>query len=121
MLPACGQGALGIECRVDDHALKARLKPLHDPVTALCVQTEREVNAHLGGGCHTPLAVYCKPMGANQLILCANVASTDGTRLITNTQQGPTSDASSLALSCATALLAQGAASLLERSPQHDA
>ncbi|MDP3558907.1 MAG: hydroxymethylbilane synthase [Legionellaceae bacterium] len=58
MLPACGQGALALECRENDTELQALLKPLHDPDTALCVQIEREINLALGGNCHVPVAIY---------------------------------------------------------------
>ena len=70
MLPACGQGALGIECREDSQSVRQLLKPLDDEITALCVMTERRVNALLGGNCHTPLAVYCRPIDATTLLLC---------------------------------------------------
>ena len=62
MLPACGQGALGIECRIDDVELKKYIAPLNDPSSALCVNTERHVSALLGGTCHVPLAGYCTPV-----------------------------------------------------------
>ena len=57
-LPAVGQGALGIECRSDDHDIKALLAPLIDKETSLCVSAERAMNTRLEGGCQVPIAGY---------------------------------------------------------------
>jgi hydroxymethylbilane synthase len=76
-LPAVGQGALGIECREDDDAVRARLTPLHDPETALCVAAERGVLVALGGDCRTPLAAFAERAGAS-MRLRAFVAAPDG-------------------------------------------
>lgn len=116
MLPACGQGALGIECRQDDRAIQELLAPLNHPLTALCVSAERRVNALLGGNCHAPIAVYCKAEGKDLLELRAKVLSTDGKKLITDSQAGPQSQAQDLAEACAKALYAKGAAELLDQS-----
>jgi hydroxymethylbilane synthase len=76
-LPAVGQGALGIECRAKDEATIARLAPLHDPETAVCVAAERGVLVALGGDCRTPLGVYAERSGA-AIRLRAFVAGVDG-------------------------------------------
>ena len=117
MLPACAQGALGIECREEDHHLIDLLAPLNDPLSALCVQTERQVNALLGGNCHVPLAVYCEPETNAHLLLRAKIASIDGKITITNTQRGPKEAATSLADRCAQGLLESGARALLSDLP----
>jgi hydroxymethylbilane synthase len=57
-LPAVGQGALGIECRVEDEAVISLITRLHDPETAIRVSAERGVLGAVGGDCHTPLAAY---------------------------------------------------------------
>lgn len=116
MLPACGQGALGVECRVDDDAMRGLLAPLNDPLTACCVQTERQVNALLGGNCHTPLGVYCKPLDGSNFLLRAKVASADGQQVIEQHQQGPQDKADQLALRVVQGLLANGAGALLGES-----
>jgi hydroxymethylbilane synthase len=54
MLPAPGQGAVAVETRSGDRAVEY-LRPLHDAVTARCVEAERLVLKHLGGGCHLAL------------------------------------------------------------------
>lgn len=58
MLPAAGQGALGIEVRSADTALRDALAPLRDAPTALATQAERAVSRALGGSCSMPLAAH---------------------------------------------------------------
>lgn len=117
MLPACGQGALGIECRNEDSWLHQLLQPLHDQTTATCVSAERRVNARLGGNCHVPLAVFCTPVANNQLQLRAKVLSADGQTTICTEQSGSMADAIKIADSCAEALLSKGANRLLAGVP----
>ena len=57
-LPAAGQGAVGIECRVDDEEVKALLAPLSDATTTTCVLLERALNTRLQGGCQVPIGGY---------------------------------------------------------------
>lgn len=113
MLPACGQGALGIECRTRDERIHHLLAPLNDPLTALCVRSERHVNAMLGGNCHVPVAVYCMPLSDSNVLLRAKVATPDGQRIIHDSRCGQQQDAMLLAEQCAQALLENGAAELL--------
>lgn len=117
MLPACGQGALGIECRTDDEAIRHLIAPLNDPLTALCVLSERHVNALLGGNCHVPLAVYCQVTNETHLLLRAKVASPDGQIIIYDSQSGPLARSMQLADDCARALLTKGAEKLLHIDP----
>lgn len=115
MLPTCGQGALCIECRTDDDEVQHIIQMLNDPISALCVQTERMVNAQLGGNCHVPLAVFCTPQ-EEQLYLRARLLSTDGAHVIEHAQTGARNQASLLAKQCTEALLTQGAATLISAS-----
>ncbi|RUR17946.1 hydroxymethylbilane synthase [Legionella sp. km535] len=115
MLPACGQGALCIESRSDDHDMQNILSVLNDPLTSLCVQTERTVNAQLGGNCHVPLAVFCKPTSNTQLLLKAKVLNLNGSQIICDTQTGTLDQSHQLAMQCTENLLKNGAAQLLER------
>ncbi len=113
MLPACGQGALGIECReIDDH-IQQLLVPLNDPLSALCVQSERKVSQVLGGNCHVPLAVFCRSEKEGDLYLQAKILTLDGQTVIEEQVHGKSSDALSLAENCAEKLLAKGAKDLL--------
>ncbi len=112
MLPACGQGALGIECRSDDSNVQELLKPLNDPISALCVHTERRVNAALGGSCHTPVAIFCKTEHDN-LFLQTKIAAPDGQNVIQASQRGTQAEAALLADGCAQKLFNLGARTLL--------
>lgn len=60
MLPAAAQGALALQCRDNDDRAKHILASLHDPVTALCVDIEREIIEFLNGDCHSPIAALVK-------------------------------------------------------------
>ncbi|KTC91956.1 hydroxymethylbilane synthase [Legionella cincinnatiensis] len=113
MLPACGQGALAIECRTDDQEIHALVAALNDPISSLCVHTERQVNAQLGGNCHVPLAVFCTPIDKNQLCLQAKILTLDGSQTIEDTQTGSLEQAANMAQRCSQSLIAQGAANLL--------
>lgn len=112
MLPACGQGALGIECRRDDAIMQQLIHPLNDAATLLCVTTERWVNAQLGGNCHVPLAVYCT-LQAQHINLRAKLLSEDGQTVLSFTGQDQATNAKILANRCVESLLAQGAKGLL--------
>ncbi len=116
MLPACGQGALGIECRLNDDVTRTLITPLHHAFDARCVHTERTVNMHLGGSCHTPIAIFCQKNNINELVLKAKVASLDGQTMITDTQYGPATSSISLAEQCAENLKNAGALQLLKQS-----
>jgi hydroxymethylbilane synthase len=116
MLPACGQGAIGIECRVNDEKLQPLIAPLNDALSALCVQSERHVNALLGGNCHIPLAVYCESLSATRIQIRAVVATPDGKIILRDRQMGAKSEALTLADQCAKTLLNKGAAKLLHVS-----
>lgn len=113
MLPTCGQGALCIECRANDQEIQQLIAPLNDPLTAVCVQTERRVNAKLGGNCHVPLAVFCTEESPNQLFLQAKILNLDGSQSIQDCQNGAIKQANELADQCTLSLLSQGAAQLL--------
>jgi hydroxymethylbilane synthase len=117
MLPSCGQGALCIECRTDDHEIQSLIAELNDPVSAICVQAERNVNAQLGGNCHVPLAVFCTVTPKNQLFLRAKILSIDGSQSIDDNQTGNMDQAKTLAELCTKSLLLKGAADLLGSIP----
>lgn len=60
LLPAAGQGAVGIECRVNDPTIATLLKPLGDNKTTLRVFAERAMNKRLEGGCQVPIAGFAE-------------------------------------------------------------
>lgn len=107
-LPAGGQGAVGIECRNDDHELLALLRGLHHADTADRVIAERAVNTHLNGGCQVPIACFAQLEG-DQLFLRALVGEADGSRILRSERRGPRADAEQLGIAVAEDLLAQGA------------
>src|SRR5690606_30727098 len=62
-LPAGGQGAVGIESRIDDERTLALLQPLHHESTEICVKAERAMNRRLEGGCQVPIAALAEIEG----------------------------------------------------------
>jgi hydroxymethylbilane synthase len=59
-LPAIGQGAVGIECRIDDESINNLIAPLNHPETSICVKAERAFLKRLEGGCQVPVAAYAR-------------------------------------------------------------
>ena len=113
MLPAPGQGALGIECRSGDSEVVALLTMLADPATSACVRAERAVSRALGGSCTLPLAAYAVRVQGNQLRLRALVASADGKRVLRQHAEGAAMEPEALGNRVAEDLRRQGAAEIL--------
>ena len=111
-LPAGGQGAVGIECRLDDAELIKLLEPLHHPATAQQVLAERAVNRRLEGGCQVPIGCFAVHQGEN-LWLRALVAEVDGGRIIQDEATGPAEDGEAMGTALAERLLAAGADKIL--------
>ncbi|MEZ6928067.1 MULTISPECIES: hydroxymethylbilane synthase [unclassified Aeromonas] len=107
-LPANGQGAVGIECRLDDHELHALLAPLEHPETRIRVLTERAMNRVLQGGCQVPIGAYALVQG-EEVWLRGLVGSPDGSRVIRDEIRGPLADGEALGHTLAQRLLADGA------------
>ena len=118
MLPAVGQGALAIECRVDDAATRRAVAPLDDASTHAAVLAERALLAQLRGGCLAPVGAWARLEGG-RLHLSAVVLSADGTRRLDAsdfTQGSDLRDAEQLGVRVADTLLDQGAAELIAAS-----
>ena len=92
MLPAAGQGAVGIECRTGDERAHALIVPLEDADTHTCIICERGVLAALDGSCHTPIAAYAR-LVEGQLDLTARVLRLDGSEMLETRRKGPVGDA----------------------------
>ena len=92
MLPAVGQGALAIECRASDEALRRLLEPLHDPVSAACVDAERAMLAALDGSCRTPIAGLAEVVD-DRLMIEGLLLSADGSNEIRGRREGDPGDA----------------------------
>lgn len=113
LLPAVGQGAVGIESRTDDAELLALLAPLHHTATALCVHAERAMNKRLQGGCQVPIAGFAT-IDHDVVTLQALVGSIDGQRIIRYQAQSADLQAvEALGQQVANGLLTQGAAEIL--------
>lgn len=112
MLPACAQGAIGIECRSDDEAVNKILADLHDEETAIQVRCERALNARLGGSCQTPIAGFSTLEG-NQLELRALVGHPDGSKVLRTVENGHRDDAIEIGTHAAQTLLDAGAEELI--------
>lgn len=112
MLPAIGQGAIGIECRAGDAAIETLIAPLNDPPTATCVQAERAMNRALGGSCQVPIAGYAS-FEQGRLYMRARVGSVDGGQLLHEEGYGSPAEPQELGQGIANALLHRGAGQLL--------
>lgn len=113
MLPAIGQGAIGIETRAGDEAVIECLQPLHDADTWLQLQAERAFSRRLYGSCHLPIAAYCEISGKT-LQLSGLVASVDGITVIADQTHGTTDQAEATGLALADRLLQRGADRILQ-------
>ena len=112
MLPAPGQGALGIECLAGRAEVAALLAPLGDSATSACVRAERAVSRALGGSCALPLAAYAE-FRSSEIRLRALVASADGKRVIRCDLEGDAADPAGLGERAAADLRRQGAEEIL--------
>lgn len=110
MLPAPGQGALAVQCRLDDVETLRLLGALHDSHTYLTTTAERAFLAGLGGGCSVPVAAYGLVQG-EQVLLSGLVASQDGKSMIRVQEQGM--DPHEVGQRAATVALSQGAGAIL--------
>lgn len=116
MLPAVGQGALGIVARADDGKTRALLAHLDDLASHGEVIAERSLLARLEAGCRAPVAALARAADRS-LTLEAAVLSADGSRALRETQSGDAADAAGLGGAVADRLLEAGAAALLAEAP----
>jgi len=114
MLPANGQGAVGIECRLDDDTIKALLSPLECSTTRSRVLTERAMNKALEGGCQVPIASYSViSADGKQVHLRGLVGAVDGSKIIASEITGPVEQGEALGNTLAQELLSRGADKIL--------
>ena len=111
-LPAVGQGAVGIETRIDDDEINALLAPLRCPRTWIVVSAERAMNRRLAGGCQVPIAGFALIDG-NDVWLRGLVGMPDGSQMLTADARARVEDAEALGEAIAENLLAQGADKIL--------
>jgi hydroxymethylbilane synthase len=114
VVPAAGQGALALEIRAADDAMRKVLAPLHHEATAVCVEAERELQRRLEGGCQVPLGAHAELGADGVLTLTACLATVDGRRLIRESQSGLADDPRSVAQALETVLVSRGAREILD-------
>lgn len=112
-LPAVGQGAVGIECRLDDAQAIALLAALNDDETAVRVKAERAMNTRLEGGCQVPIGSFALLQG-DELWLRGLVGSPDGKIMVRGERRGPKEEAEKMGISLAEELLDNGAREILK-------
>lgn len=123
-LPAIGQGAVGIECRINDEFINNLIAPLNHPETAICVRAERAFLKKLEGGCQVPIAAYAKIVQKSEarsqkseeklLIMDGLVGSISGDRIIKGHIEGKIENAENLGIKLAEDLLLRGAKEILD-------
>ena len=118
-LPAIGQGALGLETRLDDAETNALVDFFNHAETACAVIAERALLARLEGGCQVPIAAY-GTVNAGELTLTGVVASVDGVQMLKKTVRGAVADAAVLGTSLADDLLIMGAGKILNEVYQRE-
>ena len=111
-LPAVGQGAVGIECRLDDERTLALLAPLNHSETAIRVTAERAMNTRLEGGCQVPIGSYAELVDGD-VWLRALVGAPDGQLIVRGERRGRPEDAEAMGISLAEELLNRGAREIL--------
>ncbi len=112
-LPAIGQGALGIETRMDDEDVEQSIRFLGDPSSAIAISAERAFLKKLEGGCQVPIAAFGQINGIT-LQIDGMVGTVDGKRLIRHRVEGPMEKAEELGTKLAELLLSKGAREILE-------
>jgi len=112
MMPAVGQGVIGIECPQSNAGILALLAPLEHAATRCRLEAERAFAARLGGSCQSPIAAYAELAG-EFLQLRGLVGSPDGATIFADGITGPAQDAVSLGTALAERLLDAGAGPLL--------
>ena len=112
-LPAVGQGAIGIECRVDDDEINQMLLALHDAQTGLCVAAERAMNTRLNGGCQVPIAGFAQIQG-EKVFMRGLVGNPDGSVLYRAERTVGLEESEAMGRIIAEDLLAQGADKILQ-------
>ena len=112
-LPAIGQGAVGIECRVDDARVNELIRTLNHPETTIQVMAERAMNKRLEGGCQVPIAGFAE-LDGKSMSMRGLVGRPDGTKIVRGEISGAANDAERLGKQLADDLLSRGAREILD-------
>jgi hydroxymethylbilane synthase len=114
VLPAIGQGVLGLEVREDDQPTKDLVSFLNDPETELAARVERAFLKELEGGCQVPLAGYAR-VESNRIVMDGLVAELDGSVILRQQRSGARENPEELGVALARQLKAAGADRILEK------
>jgi hydroxymethylbilane synthase len=115
IIPAPGQGALGIEILNDRSDLLEAIGALTDIETTICVRAERAFSKRLGGSCQLPIGAYAE-IGQHQTFTMQGViVMPDGSDIITANCKGPWKEAEKLGISMAEAMLARGGKKMIAK------
>jgi len=118
-IPAIGQGALGIECRLADPVITETIAFFNHPATSYAVRAERALLKRCEGGCQVPIAAHGTVTG-NQLRLVGFIASVDGSRSVHGEISGAMEECEKLGSALADRLLAEGGKVILEEVYQRE-
>jgi len=113
LLPAIGQGVIGIEVRKNDLDVHDLVRPLNDSLTQQGVEAERAFSRRLFGGCQLPIAAYAI-IENNNLQLEGMVGRVNGEEIISGSIEGPLKEREELGCKLAEQLLSQGADIILQ-------
>ncbi|CAK8725341.1 Porphobilinogen deaminase [Candidatus Electrothrix laxa] len=113
MLPAIGQGSLGIELRIADTELLEGLQFLHHRDTAVTVAAERAFLLRLEGGCQVPIGGFAT-LDGDTITLTGLIASLDGKTILREQLSGPATEAEKIGVRLAETLLASGGKAILD-------
>lgn len=118
MMPAIGQGALGIECRSDDKELLDILNAVHDEEVKTCVTSERTFLSEMDGSCKVPIAGYATKEG-NEITFTGLIMSPDGKERYESTKVG--TDPVEIGKEVSDELKAQGAYEIIRKLNEEEA
>ncbi|NWF51557.1 MAG: hydroxymethylbilane synthase [Nitrospirae bacterium] len=111
-LPAIGQGAIGVECRIDDESINSIVSSINHFETSVSVKAERAFLKRLGGGCQVPIAAFAR-IELERIIMDGLVGSMKGERIIKGHVEGKPNSAEELGTNLAEDLLIKGATEIL--------
>ncbi|KAA0889693.1 hydroxymethylbilane synthase [Oryzomonas japonica] len=118
-IPAIGQGALGIECRLDDAVITETIDFFNHPDTSYAVRAERALLKRCEGGCQVPIAAHGTVNGG-VLRLVGFIAAVDGQRSVRGEVSGPVAECEKLGIQLADQLLGEGGKTILEEVYQRE-
>ena len=115
IIPAIGQGALGVESRLDDEQTRQLVQPVDDLPTRRCTLAERRFLQEMGGGCDVPMGAYAS-IENGKATFAAFVASPGSLEMVRKVSHGQPQDLDRLAREAAQYLLSQGGDKMLQES-----